>query len=198
MVNYYQVLEVPFWASFEDIKRAYRSRLKLVHPDINNNSGKEISILREAYENLSNRDKRNSYDDKVRRLFEDTLKIRTSKKVVQKTIKISIEEALSGCMRVIGNQELQIPALSKEISGYIIEVTSNEGVSLEDRGLVIDLLITAAQAQKGCAARVPYIEKPVICRVPAGVRNGDELEVRSYTQSAGNKKIKVFLKILCS
>ena len=66
MTNYYEVLGVEKNASAEDIKKAYKNLAFKYHPDRNNgdesaeNKFKEIN---QAYETLSNQDKRNRYDN---------------------------------------------------------------------------------------------------------------------------------------
>lgn len=63
--DYYEVLNVGKDASEEEIKRAYRSQAKKYHPDLNpNNEEAETKFkeANEAYEILSDREKRSRYD----------------------------------------------------------------------------------------------------------------------------------------
>lgn len=63
--NYYDILEINNNASQEDIKKAYRKLSLLHHPDKNGNSSESINKIQninEAYEVLSNPEKKMMYD----------------------------------------------------------------------------------------------------------------------------------------
>ena len=63
--NYYKLLEVNNDASFEEIKKAYRRLSMVHHPDKNGNSEEstiKFKQLANAYETLSDEDKRMMYD----------------------------------------------------------------------------------------------------------------------------------------
>ena len=65
MKNYYEILEVTADASEEVIKAAYKALVKRMHPDnggTGNWNGKTIEDVNEAYEILSDKDKRTRYD----------------------------------------------------------------------------------------------------------------------------------------
>lgn len=68
MKNYYSILGVPPTANQQDIRKAYREKAKLYHPDVNkNNDAHKIFIdIGEAYEILYNSDTRKQYDDFLR------------------------------------------------------------------------------------------------------------------------------------
>ncbi len=64
-MDYYEVLGVPKNASLREIKSAYRKLAKIYHPDISpGDKQKEdkFRLIKEAYEVLSDREKREAYD----------------------------------------------------------------------------------------------------------------------------------------
>lgn len=62
-MSHYQALGVPPGASAEDIKRAYRKQCRLTHPDIAGpDSAVKFHAVQEAYEVLSDADKKYDYD----------------------------------------------------------------------------------------------------------------------------------------
>lgn len=70
MKNYYELLEVSEKASSEIIKKAYTTLVKKYHPDLQPDDKKKeaeekIKEINEAYEILSNNEKREQYDKKL-------------------------------------------------------------------------------------------------------------------------------------
>jgi len=74
MPDYYAILEVSPAATPTDIKRSYRRLVRRYHPDLNQQApgeaSKQIKMLNEAYEVLSNPEKRALYDAR-RRVIEE-------------------------------------------------------------------------------------------------------------------------------
>jgi len=71
MKNYYETLEVNETASPEIIRKVYKILAKQYHPDIhvkskNKESEKKFKEIAEAYEILSNEEKRKKYDEELR------------------------------------------------------------------------------------------------------------------------------------
>ncbi|MDC1370954.1 DnaJ domain-containing protein [Flavobacteriales bacterium] len=68
MKDYYQILAIPINSNEIEIKQAYRKGAMFWHPDKNNSSNaKEKFIdIQEAYEILSNKEKRRTYDELLR------------------------------------------------------------------------------------------------------------------------------------
>lgn len=69
MKNYYQILEVPETASADEIKKSYRKMSKQYHPDVNPNGADKFKEISEAYETISDTNKRNSYDQQRKNPF---------------------------------------------------------------------------------------------------------------------------------
>lgn len=70
MTTHYERLNLPENASAEDIKAAYRARLKQIHPDLAADKDTAHALTQEviaAYEVLSDRGKRAAYDAALRK-----------------------------------------------------------------------------------------------------------------------------------
>jgi hypothetical protein len=79
ITEYYKILDLPVNSSVEDIKKAYRKKARLYHPDINPSpEAKDLFIgVTEAYDFLiSNHDKLNSDDQAYKQAMEDWRKYR--------------------------------------------------------------------------------------------------------------------------
>ena len=61
--NYYRILGVSNYATFNEIKEAYRKKVKELHPDKENGNAELFKKIKEAYEVLQNDEKRKRYDD---------------------------------------------------------------------------------------------------------------------------------------
>jgi hypothetical protein len=67
LYDFYKILEIPRDASLDTIKKAYRNKAKLVHPDVNNSpkANEVFAVVNEAYEVLSDEQKRYLHDIKL-------------------------------------------------------------------------------------------------------------------------------------
>lgn len=63
MEDYYNILDVPETATSEEIKKAYRKKSKEFHPDVNPDGESQFKKIAEAYDILSDPEKKNSYDN---------------------------------------------------------------------------------------------------------------------------------------
>lgn len=76
MKNYYEILEVDQKASKEVIEKAYKVLAKKYHPDLQEEKNKKraeekIKNLNEAYEILSDENKKAKYDEKLKQMKEE-------------------------------------------------------------------------------------------------------------------------------
>ena len=69
MQDYYVVLGISKGANLNKIKKAYRTVVKKHHPDVTQNqeSKKRFLEIREAYDTLSDENKRKQYDEALKR-----------------------------------------------------------------------------------------------------------------------------------
>ena len=64
MINYYEILKVPDFSSYEIIKQNYKNLMLESHPDKGGDSDK-FELIREAYELMKDNDKKKEYDNKL-------------------------------------------------------------------------------------------------------------------------------------
>lgn len=69
MKDYYRIMGLQPAATLAEIRRAYRKKASALHPDRNPDARAhaEFQEMQEAYEVLSNADRRKAYDDNRRR-----------------------------------------------------------------------------------------------------------------------------------
>ena len=97
-VNHYAVLGVSANASAEEIKSAYRDKVKTMHPD-KGGDGHQFNVLQQSYEVLRDQKKRLQYDA-MRNGPRNVFTSHPAQKVDQ-TVSISLPESYYGCSPTI-------------------------------------------------------------------------------------------------
>ena len=69
MKDFYGILGVDKTASADEIKKAYRKLSKQYHPDVNPEGGERFKEIAEAYDTLSNPEKKQKYDNPMSNMF---------------------------------------------------------------------------------------------------------------------------------
>jgi curved DNA-binding protein CbpA len=69
--NYYDILGVSYDATFNEIKEAFRKKVKEVHPDKEKGNATQFNRVKKAYDVLKNVEKRRRYDDFLFKNFND-------------------------------------------------------------------------------------------------------------------------------
>jgi len=151
----YTWLEVENSASMDDIKKAYRELAKLHHPDKGGEMEK-FTKINEAYEILSDDEKRKAYDKKVQKVIRSV----RVKKIIKNTVKsvqdlwekegrayqpsddISDEEWLSVYESLIQNYKKKegiviedIPELLRKVDSLLKPLLNGHLISLSNRKL---------------------------------------------------------------
>lgn len=65
-MDYYQILNVDYQASIDDIKKAYKKLSKKYHPDVKGGDEETFKKLTQAYETLTDPDKKREYDNSLK------------------------------------------------------------------------------------------------------------------------------------
>lgn len=85
MDNYYEVLQVKNFAEIEVIKASYKALSKKYHPDVNKDVPADVMVkINEAYEVLSDVEKKKDYDECLKMYLNDEQNVNTNKTVTSK------------------------------------------------------------------------------------------------------------------
>lgn len=60
----------------------------------------------------------------------------------------------------------------------IVRLAKHPFLSIEQKGLIVDLPVTVNEAISGARITVPTLEEPAVVKVPEGIRNGHEIRIR--------------------
>lgn len=79
----------------------------------------------------------------------------------------------------------------------IIRVAKHPIISIEQKGIIINVPVTVPEAVKGTTIKVPTLEEPVMVRVPPGTQSGTELRIKGKGSVLKNEERgDLFAKIL--
>lgn len=83
MKNYYEILQLRYDCKMDDIRKHYRALSMKYHPDLNKNfdTTNQMKKINEAYNVLSNQEKKAAYDKKInlQKLIKEQEKRKSSK-----------------------------------------------------------------------------------------------------------------------
>ena len=152
--NYYDILQVNKNASPEIIEKAYKTLAKKYHPDLQDNSDKKqaeeiLKEINEAYETLSNPDKKRLYDEKLL-LYEnkqlekekenyETYDVSAHIKEQELQQKLEHERLLKEQQQIIYEQQLE-QARQKAYHDAYIQDLKNRGYKIKYKKTIKDYI----------------------------------------------------------
>lgn len=150
MDDYYVVLGISKGASLAKIKKAYRMVVKKYHPDTTQGpeDRKKFLEIREAYETLSDEEKRRQYDAELERRG-STLRVRKVPEIVNAR-KSRLEE-VEGLFR---------SSVDEFFEGFLPGFFDPGKKGLEGKDLYYEAILTPQEAVEGglCPITVPVLE----------------------------------------
>ncbi len=202
-MNFYKLLGVDFNATEEEIKKAYRKKVKLFHPYVNPDGEEIFKILNTAYETLINTEKRAKYDNLINKnsllkVFEEKLLeflgfIDKPQKGsdIKTTLTVSLEDGILGkektvkYMRKVVCPNCEGTGITKESKIERCDKCNTEGKIQTKIGKIICFKCFG----KGFVVKNPcsrckgfgYTKKEecITFKVPVGVQTGDRIKVKS-------------------
>ncbi|MCX8029430.1 MAG: DnaJ domain-containing protein [Brevinematales bacterium] len=134
--NYYEILDVDFGASIEEIKASFRKLAKKYHPDLNNGKDtKDFKIILEAYKILSDDKLRSNYDKEyLKRItplkkFKNTTNIIDPSRIEYKLSLLNISKAGFDLSKKFKRKEF-LEELGEDLVIYLTDKEIKEGALL--------------------------------------------------------------------
>jgi molecular chaperone DnaJ len=190
--NYYIILGLNKEASDDDIRSAYRRLVKNYHPDHYGTDSGPFLLIQEAYEVLSNPERKRVYDDilgtkqKSREIFRDVTVESLSRRNVEPLAPETDDHPIN--MSLARSFDTILPSFN-EIFDYLWSNFSSlyRPKSEKTRPLSVEIRLSPAQAMHGGQVRIS-IPVNVICPTCSG-------EAKSAIGSAGVALVKEGLQV---
>lgn len=200
--NYYEILGVPQSADFDRIKKAFRAQAKRSHPDNNPDDPKledEFKLINEAYEVLSNAERRKQYDD----LGKDW----TSPPSSEQTGPGSRYSEFFA--RVFGTaNDATPPRDARRANERARKIRSSRKSAIKPY-LESEMTITLEEALRGASRRVTLAiretdalqrtrtrKRHFQVKIPAGIQDGQQIRLKGQGKSRGKQREDVLIRIL--
>lgn len=199
--DYYAVLEINKNATEEEIKKSYRKLARKYHPDVNpnnKNAEERFKEVTEAYEVLSDTDKKRKYDQYGpywRQSSQDAATTTTPTGIPFDGFDFGryndFQEFINELLGKVGNTGSTTPG-----GGYYTETSSPFSKATKEA----NIRLTFSQALRGTQTRLQVNGETIEVPIPAGVKTGTKIRVRgkgafdSLTQQRGDLFLNVQLE----
>lgn len=174
--NFYVLLGVPLEATLDEIKSAYRERVKTLHPDRFDGGSEPFLALQEAYEVLCDPVRRRTYDGQLarsRRIRRAASRARPEPLYYPRH---AVEPLIPHRQAPMAGEPLRSsrsPSLFRELSGQLWRDLEAPPLHTADqnKGIHIAVTLTQAQAQRGgrIQLRIPLQVSCPSCRGRGGM-----------------------------
>ncbi len=211
MLDYYKILGLKNSATVDDVKRAYRILARRYHPDINPNQSASARFreIQEAYQILSDPDKRQLYDATAeayqKKVFEARLKSyaqgkpsashsSTSQKSEKPKQGASDQKSRPSPWEVVSEDLAAIKEgftdASEKLRGIFSSIKSKSWALLSGKQKklsIVELSISVEESLKGARKKVEILEpggaRKISIQIPVGVRDGSIMRLRKKGES---------------
>lgn len=190
--NYYEILEVNRKSSKEEIKLAYRKLAKRYHPDTNKNIEAETKFkdITEAYDTLTNEEKRRKYDRQVSKLGYGIVEGDSSLTNVKYEIKSSVTVINDLLNTLLGFKKDDVQNIKetktddsedkkiKQKATKGTDIITNLEVSLEEGFFGVEKKIVIKSHKTGM--------KTFSVNIPIGIQHGDKIRLAALGNPGKN------------
>ena len=190
--NYYEILGITRKSSKEEIKLSYRKLAKKYHPDMNKSAESETIFkdLTEAYDTLTNDDRRRKYDRQVAKLGYGFVEGDSSLSNVKYELKSGVNVINDLLTTILGfrkddsqnfgdiNNAPKIEKKNKQKAEKGTDIITHLDVTLEEGFLGTEKKIAIKSFKSGI--------KTFSVNVPIGIKNGDKIRLAALGNPGKN------------
>lgn len=183
--DFYEVLGVPKTASAEEIKSAYRKSALQYHPDRNKapDAEEKFKEINEAYEVLSNQQKRSAYDQFGHAAFDPSAGGFGGRTYTSQNGPFNFTWTSSGGANPFGGTDFEFGGFSNpfDIFEQFFGAGFNPGGRSHSRQVpTYKIQLTFLEAANGCQKEVKIEGKNKSLKIPGGISDGQRIKFTDF------------------
>lgn len=186
--NYYEILGVNRKSTLQEIKLSYRKLAKIYHPDTNKDPEAEMKFkdVNEAYDTLTNDEKRRKYDRQVSKLGYGMTDSDGSLLNMRYEIKSGVTALNDMLNTILGFRKDEGKNFGDIYNGPKEEKKQQKQKPKRGNDIITSLEVTLEEGFYGAEKKLlikGFSKSTILVNVPVGIKNGDKIRLAALGNS---------------